>query len=126
MDQGSEIQLPPTLYAVIGLFVVVGIYSAFDVLVTLVGGSLKLDLGFILLPCAYGLSQGSIGWRKTSIVLSMVFLLVNAVGAGMIFMYSEALSLFVYAQLLLGIIIPIAVYFILVSEKVEAVFKNEH
>jgi hypothetical protein len=126
MDQNSPQNLPTSLYLVIGLFVIVGFYSAYNVLIALIGGGLKFDLGLLLIPCAYGLSQESVGWRKASIALSMVFLLFNAVSAGVLYFHSETLSLFVYSQLLVGMLLPVVVYFVLVSDKVEALFSNEH
>jgi len=125
-DQTPRIKLPPSLYAVIGLFVILGFLGVYDVLVALLRGGLKIDLYVLLLPCAYGLSQVSNGWRKVSIVTALIFLLVNTVGIGMLFLYSESLNLLAYFQLALGIALPLLVYGILISDKVRAIYSNEH
>ena len=125
-DQTSPIKLPSALYAVIGLFAVLGAFGVYDVLGAFLHGGFKIDLYVLLLPCAYGLFHLSNGWRKASLAASLIFLLVNTVGIGMLIIYSESLNLFQYFQMALGIALPLVVWGILTSDKVEALFKDAH
>jgi hypothetical protein len=122
----EQATIPPSLYVVIAIFVVLGFEAIYSEIQSLRHGNLSIQIGLLFLPCAYGLSQLNSKWRTISIVLSMLYLLINAVSAGMFFVYSESINILDLTQLIAMVIAPIIIYAVLVSNKIVAAFENEH
>ncbi|WP_139169387.1 hypothetical protein [Microbulbifer yueqingensis] len=125
-DLDKRLNLPMILYVVVAIFMLIGVVSAYEMILAIFNGRLVLELGVLLLPCAYGLTQLSRGWRLASIVASLVMLFVNGVGIALLYFHSEPVSPSAYFYSAISAVLLTLVYGILVSDKVSALFSSEH
>lgn len=72
-------QAPRTLKIVAALFVLSGVLAAVEVLVSLAGGHVSLNLGVLCIFVGYGLLRLRPGWRTCALLFTWITLLVAPV-----------------------------------------------
>ncbi len=119
-------ELPTALNVVVWFFYILAAIAIYDAVVGLMDGSLDLNIHLLLLPCANGLATFSNRWRIASIVIVMLDLFLYGIGGWFAIAATESIGFLGYLEIAAYFAIPIAIYSVLVTDRVEVLFKYEH
>ena len=130
VESKESVEAPIALRAVIWLFYIQGFYAVYDSFFLTEDDGLTFDLKILLIPCALGLSVFDNRWRIFALVAVMLILFMYGLFAGYVLIvaneYDQEIGVMEFIEFLAHIIVPIAIYAVLVSERVAILFKSEH